>query len=120
MDAAWLRKFTLIAQAEMPTRKYVQSISGATQKAVLWTLFAHEGSPMSFQAIADRSGCSIGTAWRTVRLLVRMGVAVEHRTGARKDRKSTRLNSSHVKISYAVFCLKKKNGLAGTAGRCGH
>src|SRR5207249_11987164 len=27
----------------------------------------------------------------------------------RKDRKSTRLNSSHVSISYAVFCLKKKN-----------
>src|SRR5690606_39524887 len=27
------------------------------------------------------------------------------------DRKSTRLNSSHVKISYAVFCLKKKNRL---------
>src|SRR5690606_41569531 len=27
------------------------------------------------------------------------------------DRKSTRLNSSHVKISYAVFCLKKKNHL---------
>src|SRR5690606_41416043 len=27
---------------------------------------------------------------------------------ARIDRKSTRLNSSHVKISYAVFCLKKK------------
>src|SRR5690606_14054709 len=26
----------------------------------------------------------------------------------RRDRKSTRLNSSHVKISYAVFCLKKK------------
>src|SRR3989442_7686997 len=28
---------------------------------------------------------------------------------ARADRKSTRLNSSHVRISYAVFCLKKKN-----------
>src|SRR5690606_42129174 len=28
--------------------------------------------------------------------------------GLRTDRKSTRLNSSHVKISYAVFCLKKK------------
>src|SRR5690606_40900501 len=27
---------------------------------------------------------------------------------ANRDRKSTRLNSSHVKISYAVFCLKKK------------
>src|SRR5699024_11421912 len=29
-------------------------------------------------------------------------------TNAIKDRKSTRLNSSHVSISYAVFCLKKK------------
>src|SRR5438034_7284401 len=29
-------------------------------------------------------------------------------TAARKDRKSTRLNSSHTVISYAVFCLKKK------------
>src|SRR5437868_3367433 len=28
--------------------------------------------------------------------------------GERQDRKSTRLNSSHVSISYAVFCLKKK------------
>src|SRR5256885_3945958 len=28
---------------------------------------------------------------------------------AHKDRKSTRLNSSHLVISYAVFCLKKKN-----------
>src|SRR3989442_6142143 len=31
---------------------------------------------------------------------------------ARLDRKSTRLNSSHVRISYAVFCLKKKNNAA--------
>src|SRR5256885_5775749 len=30
---------------------------------------------------------------------------------ARRDRKSTRLNSSHLVISYAVFCLKKKNTL---------
>src|SRR5256885_3993701 len=29
------------------------------------------------------------------------------------DRKSTRLNSSHLVISYAVFCLKKKNRLIG-------
>src|SRR5438876_1934157 len=29
-------------------------------------------------------------------------------TGSRQDRKSTRLNSSHPSISYAVFCLKKK------------
>src|SRR3712207_8613378 len=29
--------------------------------------------------------------------------------GVEEDRKSTRLNSSHANISYAVFCLKKKN-----------
>src|SRR5690606_40158827 len=32
----------------------------------------------------------------------------EKATASGRDRKSTRLNSSHVKISYAVFCLKKK------------
>src|SRR3712207_7501512 len=31
------------------------------------------------------------------------------RRGRRRDRKSTRLNSSHANISYAVFCLEKKN-----------
>src|SRR3712207_8850084 len=33
------------------------------------------------------------------------------------DRKSTRLNSSHANISYAVFCLKKKNIAAGIPRR---
>src|SRR3989442_9976457 len=38
------------------------------------------------------------------------GAAVNRRaaSGTLTDRKSTRLNSSHVRISYAVFCLKKK------------
>src|SRR5690554_7037310 len=35
-------------------------------------------------------------------------------SGPRVDRKSTRLNSSHVRISYAVFCLKKKKNLTHT------
>src|SRR5690606_42109225 len=34
--------------------------------------------------------------------------APRHRRAQEEDRKSTRLNSSHGKISYAVFCLKKK------------
>src|SRR5207253_10922143 len=42
---------------------------------------------------------------RGVRIREPASVAVEHGTG--EDRKSTRLNSSHVAISYAVFCLKK-------------
>src|SRR5690606_41382848 len=39
----------------------------------------------------------------------RLSILHEPQRGTRlQDRKSTRLNSSHVKISYAVFCLKKK------------
>src|SRR5438876_8983890 len=41
--------------------------------------------------------------------LTQMGtIRLGKRTDARSDRKSTRLNSSHPSISYAVFCLKKK------------
>src|SRR3712207_8899093 len=36
------------------------------------------------------------------------GERLGHLDGDRPDRKSTRLNSSHANISYAVFCLKKK------------
>src|SRR5690606_40264011 len=38
-----------------------------------------------------------------------LGGYLPSRLAKSQDRKSTRLNSSHVKISYAVFCLKKKN-----------
>src|SRR2546427_3540803 len=40
---------------------------------------------------------------------VQRGAAQDHPGGDHADRKSTRLNSSHSQISYAVFCLKKKN-----------
>src|SRR5687768_17649543 len=45
-----------------------------------------------------RSGWGRGRPWRSS----------APRTPCRQDRKSTRLNSSHGYISYAVFCLKKK------------
>src|SRR5690606_40136437 len=49
---------------------------------------------------------------RPARLITRAGAQTlggssRLRTFSSRDRKSTRLNSSHVKISYAVFCLKK-------------
>src|SRR5437868_8725332 len=46
------------------------------------------------------TGITISTIMRFVLFLAAVGVL--------SDRKSTRLNSSHVSISYAVFCLKKK------------
>src|SRR5689334_24343441 len=46
--------------------------------------------------------CSDSLGWQLV---------VPQEMWATRDRKSTRLNSSHSSISYAVFCLKKKNHL---------
>src|SRR5690349_23704876 len=43
-----------------------------------------------------------------------------HGPRRRRDRKSTRLNSSHVEISYAVFCLKKKKKNTQIAEHKGH
>src|SRR2546422_4296141 len=76
-------------------------------------------SPQSYWTLR-RLGDSIGTA-RYARALVRQYAKLENisidyavmepaarETGASRDRKSTRLNSSHGYISYAVFCLKKK------------
>src|SRR3712207_8671974 len=60
---------------------------------------------------AQRGGASPRGDWATTRARVaeRFG---QRRLGGRamrrRDRKSTRLNSSHANISYAVFCLKKK------------
>src|SRR3712207_8568896 len=41
--------------------------------------------------------------------LLQLQLALRDPLPAAQDRKSTRLNSSHANISYAVFCLKKKN-----------
>src|SRR3712207_9024923 len=41
-------------------------------------------------------------------------------TGNVQDRKSTRLNSSHANISYAVFCLKKKKNISQLLFCCDH
>src|SRR2546421_9182218 len=47
-----------------------------------------------------------------VRRLCRARAGRPHQPRATEDRKSTRLNSSHDQISYAVFCLKKKKNPA--------
>src|SRR2546426_7668002 len=56
------------------------------------------------------STLSIAAAFPTVRFI---GIDYSEKMLA-LDRKSTRLNSSHLVISYAVFCLKKKNNTKNT------
>src|SRR5688572_30581622 len=53
------------------------------------------------------------TAWMEVARIIR----AQFLTLKEQDRKSTRLNSSHSQISYAVFCLKKKKSKTGSRAR---
>src|SRR5437764_8162849 len=66
--------------------------------------FLHVSTVLSFSALL--SLCALRVSAVNFPLLT-----YTHRGGVsrRQDRKSTRLNSSHRCISYAVFCLKKKN-----------
>src|SRR5699024_12864847 len=54
------------------------------------------------------TGSRAGWRWPRSRRRGRPGTRRSAPSPSRSDRKSTRLNSSHVSISYAVFCLKKK------------
>src|SRR6202042_3952522 len=66
-----------------------------TATTEIYTLSLHDALPILCGVVGGTWCRREGTARR--------------RCAARRDRKSTRLNSSHAEISYAVFCLKKKN-----------
>src|SRR5689334_23982350 len=99
---------------------YLNVIFNDTAPTEIYTLSLHDALPISELAslswrtcriwVSSRVSCSGGTerssssprlsggGWRSSRAWV----------SEARDRKSTRLNSSHSSISYAVFCLKKK------------
>src|SRR2546428_8532751 len=70
-----------------------------TATTEIYTLSLHDALPISWsgrRCCRGRRGAAAPPASQPV-------------GGSASDRKSTRLNSSHDQISYAVFCLKKKN-----------
>src|SRR3712207_7700637 len=91
-----------------------------TATTEIYTLSLHDALPI---CRLRRGRCAVRGEPRTARGRRGVGVrrvggarAGDQRRGAaaqrgRRDRKSTRLNSSHANISYAVFCLKKKKSL---------
>src|SRR2546426_12841096 len=83
-----------------------------TATTEIYTLSLHDALPISGESVGRHGG---GGQHPPAGVPARYGPA--HRSlrptrhcapRAGKDRKSTRLNSSHLVISYAVFCLKKK------------
>src|SRR5256885_13116732 len=75
-----------------------------TATTEIYTLSLHDALPISLQGdFRVRRGCREGEVSAR-----RRAVGRDAPQEPQEDRKSTRLNSSHLVISYAVFCLKKK------------
>src|SRR3712207_7988956 len=85
-----------------------------TATTEIYTLSLHDALPICDHVtdvvprhdVADRDRATIRV--RLGGAAVADGDDTAGQTGVAEDRKSTRLNSSHANISYAVFCLKKK------------
>src|SRR3712207_7058200 len=95
-----------------------------TATTEIYTLSLHDALPISKDRVADlptlldalrriTSGETVVDQEIVTRLLTQRSQAreLDRLSEREQDRKSTRLNSSHANISYAVFCLKKKNNL---------
>src|SRR5688572_32104060 len=84
-----------------------------TATTEIYTLSLHDALPISQPPVCGLDGdCNNG---RVCGIIDEGAVAeVDHWANAcvARDRKSTRLNSSHSQISYAVFCLKKKKNIS--------
>src|SRR5207302_10434305 len=103
------------------------SLITLTPRTVIYPLSLHDALPISLelagllaldQAVRHQVAPAMADAGSACNPLDHLQIAhparsllqigLERVGGVLIDRKSTRLNSSHVKISYAVFCLKKK------------
>src|SRR5690606_41761159 len=91
--------------------------SNAPAPPDIYTLSLHDALPIlrSSRRIASRqrSTSSVARSTQRTRPASSTSCCTSSRYTRMEDRKSTRLNSSHVKISYAVFCLKKKKKESG-------
>src|SRR5690242_21039563 len=86
-----------------------------TATTEIYTLSLHDALPISLTSTATEELTKFRAPTRRIRLSLRSptreaGCETFNSSSVtiRGDRKSTRLNSSHMSISYAVFCLKKK------------
>src|SRR5690242_21062382 len=84
----------------------------ATATTEIYTLSLHDALPISPPGVSGRLAAVRGRGGARARVHPRPGGKMLRARRilppGRGDRKSTRLNSSHMSISYAVFCLKKK------------
>src|SRR5438874_11029495 len=97
MSICFRCSFTSAMESSLSPVSYFFLHAPAT--TAIYTLSLHDALPISRQSPAGARPLGVGPGASTI----------PGPTPSGRDRKSTRLNSSHVEISYAVFCLKKKN-----------
>src|SRR5256885_7193040 len=89
-----------------------------TATTEIYTLSLHDALPIYHPpAVLAARDVGLQAIFRNCQRYIGIGSwhVVDLHCQARRDRKSTRLNSSHLVISYAVFCLKKKTARRLTA-----
>src|SRR2546430_14255851 len=94
-------------------RPFIIFFFNDTATTEIYTLSLHDALPISFapglgqaeNLLGDAAGKQVAQMRAAIIGADQGTVADDH---GERDRKSTRLNSSHSQISYAVFCLKKK------------
>src|SRR5258708_31653208 len=104
----------------IPIAFCIATLAATTPLSAKTLVFCSEGSPENFYPAINTTGTSFDANGQIYSRMVefeRGGTRVvpglaerwDISPDGKTDRKSTRLNSSHQIISYAVFCLKKKN-----------
>src|SRR5690606_40019360 len=100
-SAAYLRKTVGAARSRRAKVKSTRLKATGRTGSLGWTRGRKRSPLISSMSISIRK---ISNLSMKIKRLQAIQAQIEQEV---KDRKSTRLNSSHVKISYAVFCLKK-------------
>src|SRR5262245_26370370 len=95
--------------SELSTRSTRRQVIADRSWVAARTPAAAAAAAMSAGRSEEQSSSMRGSHWRRSTIGARIAKFIGVRTStSTRDRKSTRLNSSHLGISYAVFCLKKK------------
>src|SRR2546430_4003971 len=97
----------MAVEFDVPTCCIIFFFFNDTATTEIYTLSLHDALPIFPQA-------QEALVERLAQVRIGNPAQAEVTMGPVRDRKSTRLNSSHSQISYAVFCLKKKNKSALT------
>src|SRR5207244_11155805 len=103
-----LREFVTLKQGTRTVQEYVQKFNELSRYAPGHVDTDGKRTECFLEGMTPKLRSRLGRRFDNFNQLVDDAMAMEEDLRLHQDRKSTRLNSSHQIISYAVFCLKKK------------